>query len=97
MLYDAAASHWVDIMLQLGAPQKVKVICRVYANFRSMAETTPPASTMDGLTVVEEFARGFSQAFPSFEFIDVRYENGVAEKMTGMILIVSRDLRLILY
>jgi hypothetical protein len=86
MLRDSVASHCLDIMPQLRVPEKVKVIGRVYANFRSIAETTMRANTIDSVAIVEDFARGFTQAYPSFDFIDVRFENGVAEKIFGMIL-----------
>jgi hypothetical protein len=89
MLHDSVASHWLDIMPKLEASKHIKVVCRVYASFRSMAEATMPISSIDGLALVEEFARGFTQAYPSFDFIDVRYENGVAEKIIGMFMDVS--------
>lgn len=52
-------------------PTTAKVICRVYANVKGLAEVLVKAGVADDVAQVEDFTRGFTTGRTLFDFIDV--------------------------
>ncbi|KAI9847009.1 MAG: hypothetical protein M1837_003365 [Sclerophora amabilis] len=52
-------------------PSDCKIVVRVYANVKGLAETCYKAGIVDKPSMVEEFARGFTRSRHLFDFIDV--------------------------
>lgn len=61
-----------------------KIVARIYANTKGLAETCYKAGIVDRPLKVEEFARGFTRSKHLFDFIDVGSGKDRAdEKLTG--------------
>lgn len=52
-------------------PLTSRVLCRVYANVKGLAETLVRAGILEEVTQFEEFVRGFTNGRTLFDFIDV--------------------------
>ena len=52
-------------------PIDARVICRVYANLRGLAEVLVRSGVTEEVGIVDEFVRGFTRSNPLFDFIDV--------------------------
>ncbi|KAF2190134.1 hypothetical protein K469DRAFT_657856 [Zopfia rhizophila CBS 207.26] len=52
-------------------PTDVKVVCRVYANIKGLAEVLVRAGIVEEIGLVEEFTRGFTRGKTLFDFVDV--------------------------
>ena len=65
-------------------PMHFKIVTRVYANLRGLADICERAGIVDRAATVEEFARGFTGAKSLFDFVDVGSGKDRAdEKITG--------------
>ena len=62
-----------------------KIVARVYANQKGLADACHRAGILDRPFVMEEFARGFTGSKQLFDFIDVGSGKDRAdEKITGL-------------
>lgn len=52
-------------------PLTSRVLCRVYANVKGLAETLVRAGIIEEVSQFEEFVRGFTNGRTLFDFIDV--------------------------
>ncbi|KAF2797370.1 hypothetical protein K505DRAFT_143878 [Melanomma pulvis-pyrius CBS 109.77] len=52
-------------------PLDVRIICRVYANVRGLAEVLVRVGAVQEVGIVEEFVRGFTRGKTLFDFVDV--------------------------
>ncbi|KAI9740005.1 MAG: hypothetical protein M1835_003166 [Candelina submexicana] len=73
---DAAASLWTDVLKYVQSnlpdlPSDVKIVARIYANTKGLAETCARAGIVSNPSTVEDFARGFTRSKHLFDFIDV--------------------------
>lgn len=60
-------------------PDEVKVVVRVYANVRSIANACVKAEIIAHPSQLEDFVLGFTSASPLFDFVDVGTPKGAAE------------------
>jgi hypothetical protein len=51
-------------------PHDIKIVVRVYANTKGLARACALARVVDSPIMVEQFARGFTQSQPLFDFVD---------------------------
>lgn len=71
----AAALHkvvleWATTSI-LECPADTKVVVRVYANLKGLAEVCAKAGLVDTPAKLEDFARGFTRGRTLFDFVDV--------------------------
>ena len=52
-------------------PWDARVVCRVYANVRGLAEVLVRTGVVEEISPVEEFVRGFTRGRTLFDFVDV--------------------------
>jgi hypothetical protein len=52
-------------------PPDVKIVCRVYANVRGLAEVLVRLGIINDVGNFEDFARGFTRGKNLFDFVDV--------------------------
>lgn len=65
-------------------PSDTKVVTRIYANVKGLADVCCRAGLVDDPLKVEEFARGFTRGRMLFDFVDVGYGKDRADdKLTG--------------
>lgn len=48
-----------------------KIVAKVYANMKGLGETCRKAGIVDRASKIDDFARGFTQSKPLFDFVDV--------------------------
>ncbi|KAI5307213.1 hypothetical protein KEM56_002777 [Ascosphaera pollenicola] len=78
-LWTAVTVHCGDV---LPVPSNTKIITRIYANIRRLAEKCHKAGIVSKPSVVEDFVRGFNDSSPSFDFIDAgTRDNAAYEKI----------------
>ena len=92
---DAAAMLWAavrDFMQRElhDLPSDCKIVARIYANVRGLAETCYKAGIVDKPSRVEDFARGFTRSKHLFDFVDVGSGKERADtKLAGACPLVS--------
>jgi hypothetical protein len=52
-------------------PLNARVVCRIYANVRGLADVLVRTGAIERTEVFEDFVRGFTRAKNMFDFIDV--------------------------
>ena len=66
-------------------PSDVKIVARIYANVRGLANVCVRAGIADNITQVEDFVRGFTRGRTLFDFVDVGSGKDRAdEKLIGI-------------
>lgn len=71
-------------------PADLKIVCRIYANVRGLADVCVRAGLVDSPVAFEDFTRGFTRGKTLFDFVDVGPGKDRAdEKIQG----TSRTLR----
>lgn len=66
-------------------PNEARIICRVYANVRGLAEVLVRTGAITDVATFEDFARGFTRGKTLFDFVDVGPGKDRAdEKLIGM-------------
>jgi len=67
-----------------GLPKNIRILCRMYANLRGLANTCHKTGIVPSIAHLEEFSRGFTHGNIHFDFIDVGPEKDQAgEKIAG--------------
>ncbi|KAK5711479.1 hypothetical protein LTR17_018415 [Elasticomyces elasticus] len=89
VLHDAIRD-WVATSVH-DCPPDVKVIVRVYANIKGLADACTKAGVIASPNQFEEFARGFTRGKTLFDFVDVGYGKDRADVK------VAENFRLFLY
>lgn len=80
-LWTAVTVHCGDVLPVLS---NTKIITRIYANIRQLADNCHKAGIVSSPSVVEDFVRGFNDSSPSFDFIDAGTRSNAAyEKILG--------------
>ncbi|KAI9676764.1 MAG: hypothetical protein M1829_002859 [Trizodia sp. TS-e1964] len=69
LLYTAVHNYIQGALLD--PPPDVKIVARVYANVKGLAEACFKAGIVDKPSKVEDFARGFTRSKHLFDFVDV--------------------------
>ncbi len=64
-------------------PSESKVVTRIYANVKGLAETCYEAGIVDRRSKVEDFVRGFTAGESLFDFVDVASRKDVDDKLSG--------------
>lgn len=65
-------------------PSDTKVVTRIYANVKGLAEVCFKAGLVESSYHIEDFARGFTKGKTLFDMIDVSYGKDRADnKLTG--------------
>ena len=68
-------------------PADVRVVARMYANVRGLADACARAGLVAAPSLIEEFVRGFTRGDTLFDFVDVGPGKDRAdEKVSGMLL-----------
>ncbi|KAF9700746.1 hypothetical protein EKO04_002026 [Ascochyta lentis] len=67
---DTAVHKWIEHETT-DVPLGARVICRIYANVRGLAEVLVRTGAIDHIEVFEDFVRGFTRAKAMFDFVDV--------------------------
>jgi hypothetical protein len=71
-------------------PLDCRIICRVYANVKGLANVLVRAGIIEEVSFFEEFVRGFTRSKSLFDFVDVGSGKDRAdEKMRGMCSMVT--------
>lgn len=52
-------------------PTESRILCRVYANVRGLADVLVRTGVVDDVTLFEDFVRGFTRGKTLFDFVDV--------------------------
>jgi len=65
-----AVAQWAAINV-VECPADVRVVVRVYANLKGLADSCTKAGLITSPTLVEDFARGFTRGKTLFDFVDV--------------------------
>jgi hypothetical protein len=66
-------------------PNEARIICRIYANVRGLAEVLIRTGVIPDVATFEDFARGFTRGKTLFDFVDVGPGKDRAdEKLIGM-------------
>lgn len=72
---DAANQLWLSIRdyvsTQFPNLQSPKILTRLYANFKGLADVCVRAGIIERASVLEDFARGFNGSRLLFDFVDV--------------------------
>lgn len=72
---DAANQLWLSIRDYVSAQfpnlQSPKIVTRLYANFRGLADACVRAGIVERSSTIEDFARGFNGSRLLFDFVDV--------------------------
>ncbi|EMC98277.1 hypothetical protein BAUCODRAFT_419523 [Baudoinia panamericana UAMH 10762] len=68
----STVQEWAAVSI-VDCPSDVKVIVRVYANIKDLADVCTKASILTSTVQLEEFARGFTRGKTLFDFVDVGY------------------------
>lgn len=68
-LYDSVRAQIAETMPNL--PPDVKIVVRVYANLKGLAEAAFRSGLVENPAFVEDFLRGFTANNPLFDFVDV--------------------------
>ncbi|KAF2999696.1 hypothetical protein E8E13_002711 [Curvularia kusanoi] len=88
---DAAVREWIENEVK-DVPLASRTICRIYANVRGLAETLVRTGTIEAVTDLEDFVRGFTRGKTMFDFVDVGAGKDRAdEKIIENFRIFSRD------
>lgn len=67
-----------------GIPHDYKIVTRIYANQKGLADVCNRGGITDGFHVLEDFARGFTGSKQLFDFVDVGSGKDRAdEKISG--------------
>ncbi|EEP83006.1 predicted protein [Uncinocarpus reesii 1704] len=70
--------------------QSPKIVTRIYANVKGLAEACFKAGIVERATLIEDFVRGFNASRLLFDFVDVGSGKDRADdKIAGMVLIQS--------
>ncbi|KAF2272653.1 uncharacterized protein EI97DRAFT_202007 [Westerdykella ornata] len=69
LLHQAILNHIHDEMPNILSD--VKVVCRIYANVRGLADTLVRVGAVPDIDTVEQFTRGFTRGRTLFDFVDV--------------------------
>lgn len=65
-------------------PLGVRIVCRIYANVKGIAEELVRTSVIPDVTYFEEFVRGFTTGKTLFDVVDVGVHNDCSnEKIVG--------------
>ena len=71
-------------------PPDVKIVVRMYANLKGLADAVFRSGLVEKPIFVEEFMRGFTANNPLFDFVDVGPSKGrTLIKISGMLLSYS--------
>lgn len=62
--------NWIECDTK-DVPLTSRIICRVYANVRGLAEVLVRTGAIEAVEDFEDFVRGFTRAKKMFDFIDV--------------------------
>lgn len=81
LLQTNALQHLQDTFDDL--PHAIKVVCRVYANVRGLAEALYRARVIESPALFEAFVRGFTSSVSLFDFIDVAPGKDRADEKIG--------------
>ncbi|MCJ1480202.1 hypothetical protein MMC06_000356 [Schaereria dolodes] len=73
---EAASMLWTAVrdyvhQQKFGLPSDFKIVTRIYANLKGLGDVCHRAGILDGSTVIEDFARGFTGSKQFFDFVDV--------------------------
>lgn len=52
-------------------PLGARIVCRIYANVRGLADVLVRTGVLDGIAQLEDFVRGFTRGKTLFDFVDV--------------------------
>ncbi|OCK93109.1 uncharacterized protein K441DRAFT_567191 [Cenococcum geophilum 1.58] len=63
-------SEYIQIYMP-SIPSDVKIVARIYANVKGLANICVRAGIVDNITQVEDFVRGFTRGRTLFDFVDV--------------------------
>ncbi|OCL12585.1 hypothetical protein AOQ84DRAFT_372948 [Glonium stellatum] len=66
----ALLSEYIQIYMP-SIPSDVKIVARIYANVKGLADVCVRAGVVDDVTQVEDFVRGFTRGRTLFDFVDV--------------------------
>ncbi len=80
-LLEAITNHIDHELPEL--PSESKVVTRIYANVKALAETCYEAGIVDRRSKLEDFVRGFTAGQSLFDFVDVASEKDVDDKLLG--------------
>lgn len=69
LLLSAVREHVADTLEDI--PSEYKIVARIYANVKGLAETCRRAGIIDRPSLMDDFARGFTQSKALFDFVDV--------------------------
>ncbi|KAK4962288.1 hypothetical protein LTR28_004575 [Elasticomyces elasticus] len=84
LLHDAATKYAQTNVQEL--PSEFKIVVRVYANVKGLADVCVRAGLVDTVTKIEDFVRGFTCGKNLFDFVDVGYDKDLADgKIGGMV------------
>ena len=65
-------------------PKDTKVVVRIYANLKGLADVCTKAGLVTSPNTIEDFFRGFTRGKPLFDFVDVGYGKDRADlKVSG--------------
>jgi hypothetical protein len=61
----------VHELLEQDFPMNIRIVCRIYANLKDLADTCQRAGVVPSSAHIEEFSQGFTRGKILFDFIDV--------------------------
>lgn len=65
-------------------PLEVRIVCRIYANVKGIAEELVRTSVIPDITYFEDFVRGFTTGKVLFDIVDVgMHDDCATEKIIG--------------
>jgi hypothetical protein len=68
----------------------IRIVCRMYANLKSLADNCHKSGVIPTTTHIEEFSRGFTRGKILFDFVDVGPgKDRAAEKIRGTLSFCS--------
>jgi peroxiredoxin family protein len=70
-LLQDSTDKYIKELIEQDLPMNVRVVCRMYADMKGLADTCHRAGIVPSVAHVEEFARGFTRGKVLFDFIDV--------------------------
>ena len=66
----AAIANYIEQETNI-VPTESRILCRVYANVKGLAEVLARVGVIDDIAVFEDFVRGFTRGRTLFDFVDV--------------------------
>lgn len=82
-LLHTAVTEW-SLANVVDLPRDVKIVVRVYANIKGLANVLYKNGIIERPETLEDFARGFTRGKTLFDFVDVGYGKDRADgKMAG--------------